>query len=272
MVKGTSIAMLTQGFRQNSPERGSSARDDVGAEGRRRKEGPMMTCLKHKAAVAGLVCAFVLIFSPPGAQATEFKFKDAGDTGACGAAIGDREAVAEIEQHNGVTTVEIRVSNAQPRKLWTVWLFLHGTSPLALMPDGSTPMPITPLVSPTSGTINALAEVTPTDRINHKVFDIVGISGTSGTTDLSMVGNGFETPLGNGGRTFTLDFPLIKGAYPFQDYNPTLSPVPILHDTKPCKDCTHTLVIASHCGDGEMHGLVPGSPGEFERAFELALH
>jgi len=71
---------------------------------------------------------------------------------------------------------------------------------------------------------------------------------------------------GNGSFFIELDFPIINGAYPFQNFEgfdaaderfkveqPSIPPVAIAMSGVP-----FTMRVASHCIDGLGHGLLPG--------------
>lgn len=83
----------------------------------------------------------------------------------------------------------------------------------------------------------------------------------------SVQPNGAQTDEhGNASFLMKLDFPLVGGAYPFHRFpgfdptdarlpaaNPAIRPVAI-----PGRQAPYNVLIASHCGDGIGHGLLPG--------------
>jgi hypothetical protein len=143
----------------------------------------------------------------------------------CGGNYDDARARLFLHQRQGMTWVLIRVDNAAPNTFWTVWLKLDKPSPI-------TGAGAAPLANPSD--IPALQAATPPNP---------------GSTDLV---NGFWTNhFGRGWFYIKLDYPVIKGAFQFQENDASHARVAI-------GDTDFTLRIASHCFDGVGHGLLPG--------------
>ncbi|MEM7132324.1 MAG: hypothetical protein AAF702_38835 [Chloroflexota bacterium] len=159
----------------------------------------------------------------------------------------DAAATLEIRQGAGMSTVAIEVSNVRPNTYYTMWLRLLGEDVNGVKFGGNPLMgiPGTPLVP--SDYLDEMLEAvsTPTDA---------GIHGFHSGED------------GNGSLYLELDFPIINGAYPFQNFEgfdasderfkleqPSIPPVAIAMVGAP-----FTLRLASHCTDGMGHGLLPG--------------
>jgi len=157
------------------------------------------------------------------------------------------KATLEILQGVSTSRVTVEVSNARPNTLYTLWLRLRGEDASGNAFGGSplTGIPGTPLI-PTSELSDALT-----------VF----------ASPSARAKNGFHTDEdGNGSITIDLDFPIVKGAYPFDKFegfdagderypleSPSAIPVAIVGPGGP-----FTLRLASHCVDGLSHGLVAG--------------
>ena len=66
--------------------------------------------------------------------------------------------------------------------------------------------------------------------------------------------NGFYTvKKGKGKLEVVLNFPIYNGAYPFQEFDSSLTPVPIRTVDM---DDLRVISIVSHCKDNRGHGLV----------------
>ncbi len=161
----------------------------------------------------------------------------------------DAKATLSIEQTGVQTVVSIEMTGVKPNSYYTMWLRLKGTD-AAGNDFGGNPIlgiPGTPLI-PSSELDEALGFTGPG---NAKV----GLS------------NGFWSDKnGNAIFTTTVDFPLIGGAYPFQNFegfdptderfpleNPMAVPVAVVTEGAP-----FTLRVASHCQSNVNYGLFPG--------------
>ena len=165
----------------------------------------------------------------------------------------DAKATLEIEQMGASSTVTIEMSGVKPNMYYTMWLRLQTTDHEgnAVNSNPLIGIPGTPLI-PSTELDEAL---TFTGQGNAKV----GLS------------NGFWSDVnGNALFTTTLDFPIIGGAYPFQNFEgfdptdarlnspfkndaPQAIPVAIANSGAP-----FTLRVASHCQSNINYGLFPG--------------
>lgn len=161
--------------------------------------------------------------------------------------MGYPDASAELTYSlaNGATDVEINVSNAAPDEFFSIWMLLDGESPL-------TGLPVVPLASVSD--IESLAMSTPDDALTSTAKSL-GLEGDDGSGSTSGP-NGFFTDA-NGDATFfiTLDYPLVDGgAFPFDEFHPSLSPAPLGSSPFLLNTLLHT--------DGLGYGLFPdGGPG-----------
>ncbi len=156
----------------------------------------------------------------------------------CGGTFDDAKATLVFKQVEGRTRMKIVVRDAKPDFGYTVWVKLFGTSPL-------TGAPFTPVCNPSD-----LADLATTTPDTELLTDELG-DGDDGTGSTEAV-NGFYTD-GNGDGVFEidLDFPMLRGAYQFQEA--TSFPPEALGDDP------FIIAIASHCTDERFHGLVPGT-------------
>jgi len=165
----------------------------------------------------------------------------------------DRKATMTIEQSGATSKVFIEMTGVKPNQYYTMWLRLLGTDAQGNKYGGNPliGIPGTPLI-PSTELDEAL---TFTGKGNAK----------EGLT------NGFwSDERGNATFSTTLDFPIISGAYPFQNFEnfdvsdarftspfqdtaPMPIPVAIANTGAP-----FTLRIASHCGINKNFGLFPG--------------
>ena len=159
----------------------------------------------------------------------------------CGGEYPDAEAQMWLRQQNGKTNIVIRVRNAPANALFTVWLKLTEPNPL-------TGAGVTALADPAM--IPELAIVTPDSVLTGIAHDL-GLMGDDGTGG-DQVANSFRTDEnGRGEFRIRLNFPVMKGAYQFNELHEDLAPVAI--DNMP-----FTLRLATHCVDDMAHGLVAG--------------
>jgi hypothetical protein len=161
----------------------------------------------------------------------------------------DAKATLGIEQVGASSVVTIEMTGVKPNMYYTMWLRLLGEDAAGNTYGGNPILgiPGTPLI-PSFELDEALSF---TGQGNAKV----GLS------------NGFWSDE-NGNAIFitTLDFPIIGGAYPFQNFegfdasderfpleNPRAIPVAII-----TKGAPFTLRVASHCQSNVNYGLFPG--------------
>lgn len=157
----------------------------------------------------------------------------------------DASAVLTYSLANGSTGIEVNVSNAAPNQYYSIWLKLNGASPL-------TGIDVVPLAGVSD--IASLALSTPDEMLSPTAKSL-GLVGDDGSGAASGP-NGFLTDAnGDATASLTLDFPLVEGgALPFNEFHPSLSPVPL--------GATPFLLNALIHSDGVGHGLFPdGGPG-----------
>ncbi len=144
-----------------------------------------------------------------------------------------RATIRVRERRNGTTRVVIRVRNAAPNRLHTVWLKLDGASPIT--GAGATPA---------AGACD--------------LEDIIDNADTQ-----SAVGaNAFYTnDRGHAVVRITLDFRLSEGVFPFSLHDDSLGDVAI-------GNAPFTFRVISRCADDLQHGLVPGP---HEPTFQVSL-
>ena len=167
----------------------------------------------------------------------------------CGGTYDHAKAKITYEQRGGKTHVYIRVKKTVPNTFWTVWLRTDtgSTSPL-------TGMPITALANP--GDVGGLVKYTAHDRLTQEALDL-GLQGDDGTGTAVDVANGFWTDRwGYGEFRAKLDYPLVKGAFQWQEFDSSLARSAI--GTAPFR-----VRVVSHCVDQVGHGLLPGIPPRF---------
>jgi len=163
----------------------------------------------------------------------------------CGGEFPDAKAKLRISQRKGKTWLRIKVKNATPNTLFTVWLRLAAANPL-------TDSTVWPLSNPSDA--SDLASKTPhaslTDVAKDPPLDLSGDDG-SGSDELA---NGFFTnESGRGKFVIHLEYPLVKGAFQFHEIDDTLKPIATSDSP------SFRLRLASHCDDDNVgHGFVPG--------------
>lgn len=165
----------------------------------------------------------------------------------------DRKATMTIEQSGATSKVNIEMTGVKPNQYYSMWLRLLGTDAEGNNYGGNPliGIPGTPLL-PSTELDEAL---TFTGKGNARE----GLS------------NGFwSDENGNALFSTTLDYPIIGGAYPFQNFEnfdatdprftspfqdtaPMPVPVAIVNTGAP-----FTLRVASHCMDNKNYGLFPG--------------
>lgn len=159
-------------------------------------------------------------------------------------------------QHGGTSKVKIKIKNAIPNTLFTVWLRMKGQSHGTTF--GGSPI--------TGGGATPLAPSTSLDTL---IADWIGVGSATQP-------NGFTTNhQGKGTLIVNLDFPLEGGAYPFnnmsaatlasaQAQNPTALATPTaIVDPRQANigpgGTPFLIRMVSHCQDGLGHGVSPGN-------------
>ena len=179
----------------------------------------------------------------------------------CGASSGLQSATVEASQSGSSSKVEIEVRNARPDTVYTVWLRMNGTGPGdengAGGNSGGSPM--------TGGGATPLAPGSALDGLLHYSPPNAG----SGDPTNGFVTDGY----GNADFEIELDFPLIGGAYPFQNASTEAvqalrdagsswplvrKPHPVANPTDPNISAGFLMRVISHCTDQVGHGLSPG--------------
>ena len=225
----------------------------------------MATCLRQTGLLLSMtvVSLFVWGVSPSHAQTTEttvvtqlskitgqFENVVVEETG-CGLSSTwpDSSADVSIKQSDGRTRVTIRVHDTVPDVFWTAWVGLVEGSPLTVNGRGRMPgMPMVPMDA-----VNDLAASTHDRSLDDAIFPVGTGDNGEGSAD---VPNGFWTDAdGNGKLKIEVDFPIIKGAFPFHELNDDLLD-PIAIGTRPSGP--FTIRVVSHCLDNVVHGLFPG--------------
>jgi len=163
----------------------------------------------------------------------------------CRGEFANAKAKLRISQRKGKTWLRIKVRDATPDTFFTVWLRLANANPLT----GST---VWPLSNPSDAL--DLASKTPDSALTAQAkappLNLTGDDG-SGSDALS---NGFFTDeSGHGKFVIHLDYPLVKGAFQFQEIDDTLKAIATSNSP------SFRLRLASHCDDDDVgHGFVPG--------------
>jgi hypothetical protein len=190
--------------------------------------------------VSWLVASAMLLAASDHASGLTFSM----DTVYAGPGYPDAGAELTYCLTNGSTGVEINVSNAAPNQYYSIWLKLDGVSPL-------TGIGVVPLAGVSD--LASLALSTPDEKLTPTAKSL-GLVGDDGSGAASGP-NGFFTD-GNGDATssLTLDFPLVEGGvFPFDEFDPGLSPVPLGSSPFLLNTLSHTDQVA--------HGLFPdGGP------------
>lgn len=166
----------------------------------------------------------------------------------CGGTYDDAQARIWVRQRDGKTHLKIHVTKSVPDTLWTIWLRLDQPSEL-------TGAPITALAN--SHDTAALAAITPAGNLTQTANDL-GLKGDDGSGSKHAANVFWTDRWGNGSYYAKLDYPLVKGAFQFNEFDATLArnaigdgPLgPVAHGVR--------LRLASHCFDQRAHGLVPG--------------
>ena len=177
----------------------------------------------------------------------------------------DARATLSLFQIDGGTLLSITVEDARPNTLYSVWLRVVANPLTGAI---SAPMVPTPV-------IEELVAVTPDAGLNRNpdfspfVFpEGVGDDGAGEENPL----NGFRTDNeGNGSLRLLLDFPVLKGAYPFQKADLSAFGIELTAmeaDSAPVAFKARPFTVVSHCPDDRGHGLlnrVPDDPMTFDQ-------
>lgn len=165
----------------------------------------------------------------------------------CGGYYDEARARIYLREREGKTRMWITVKNAVPNTLFTVWLKLVKNPDY---PNGSplTGAKVTAAVDPVD--IPLLASATPDDQLTETAMDL-GLVGDNGYGAPDLPNAFYTDARGNGNIRLALDYPITKGAYPFQSFDESLSPLAF-------DNAAFTVRVASHCEDQLAHGLIPG--------------
>jgi len=160
-------------------------------------------------------------------------------------------AALEIKQKGSTSEVEVEVEGAAPNTLFTVWLRIKGKNGLNSLGSPLTGGGATPLAP--GSALDGLNAISPW-------IDPAGApsSANSFTTDAN----------GDAEFEIDLDFPVVRGAYPFQmtatsrpghEGHPNVATA-IADPREPGQGSTAFLIrVVSHCTDSASHGLSPAT-------------
>lgn len=156
----------------------------------------------------------------------------------------DATATLKIEQEGSGSVAKIKIKDAVPDTLFTVWMRIKGG---AGYNDGGSPWTgggATPLCSGTN------------------YADLLAISPGVDPAGADSSCNSFTTnSKGKGETTIALNFPVVGGAYPFQQSetgDPSHVPTAIV-DPRTGNGGPFLLRVISHCTDNASHGLSPAT-------------
>ena len=167
----------------------------------------------------------------------------------------DASGIIKIMQSSGTTKVKIKLKNARPDTHYTAWIRLKGTS--HGLTFGGSPI--------TGGGATPLAAGTELDSLADD-----WLAGAVGNDD-GGANSFFTNSNGKAKATFDLDFPLVGGAYPFNELThekhleimaakgTAFVPAPTaIVDPRDDRVAGPFLIrVVSHCQDGHSHGLSP---------------
>jgi hypothetical protein len=172
----------------------------------------------------------------------------------------DAPASLHVEQAGDQSVAKIKVRNAVPDTVFTVWMRMAGNGP-----DGS-------VISPSPMTGGGATPLAPGSALDGLFHYTPPFAGSSNPT------NGFTTDKkGNANFSIALDFPVVGGAYPFQresadavaDWQAVRAangqgpapgerrPSPVVNPADPDISGPFLLRVISHCTDQLGHGLSP---------------
>lgn len=153
-------------------------------------------------------------------------------------------ATLKVEQVGNSSTAKVQVKNAVPDTLFTVWMRVKGG---AGFNAGGSPW--------TGGGATPLCSGTNYD-------DLLAISPGVDPAGADSSCNSFTTDKnGNANTSISLNFPLVGGAYPFQQSgtgDPGHVPTAIV-DPRTGNGGPFMLRVISHCTDQASHGLSPAT-------------
>ncbi len=185
----------------------------------------------------------------------------------------DATAQVQIKQQDDKTHLKIKIHNAAPDKLWTVW-FIHAAIGVHPLRNGFSP--VTAMANPSE--IAELIGGTPHENLILSLDDFGDRSGTGQGNHAGFPNapNAFFTDSnGNGKFDKVLDFPVIKGAYPYQETAFFIKDA-FGVDVTGMQPAPNTVIpniariaIVSHCVDDAAHGLESYTD---ERWFQLRVN
>jgi hypothetical protein len=219
------------------------------------------------AAAIGTMCASSAVFAKPGSDvlSDDLSRRPAGSQSGSGDTVEancggpDYQGATgrlNISQSEGSSTVNVEIEDAVPNTHFTVWVRIKGG---AGFNDAGSPW--------TGGGATPLCSGT-----DHAVLNANSPwNNPAGTTDLLC--NSFMTDgNGDGTLTSTVNFPVVGGAYPFQQAGGASSrpghdghadvPTAIV-DPRTGTGGPFMIRVVSHCTDNSNHGLSPGTREAF---------
>ncbi len=159
----------------------------------------------------------------------------------CGGEYADASGKIWVTDVPGGTNVKVQIDDVVPSTFFTVWLKLDGGSDL-------TGAGVTALAD--TDEIAELGAATPAVVLKQPALD-AGIVGDAGQGTTDQVNGFWSNHNGKAVANFSVDFPVSKGAYQFQEFDSALT-------RKAVGTAPFTLRVVSHCVDQVGHGLVPG--------------
>ena len=176
----------------------------------------------------------------------------------------DATATLKVEQEGTGSFVKVKVRDAVPNTVFTVWLRIQGGDGWNRDVNGFAGSPLT------GGGATPLIPGTLLDALAHYSPWADPATGMPQGSDNPT--NGFVTDhKGNGSFSIALDFPLVGGSYPFykavtpeatrpgREGRPRVGYAIPTPETSP--GTPFLLRVISHCQDGYGHGLLPSVPG-----------
>ncbi len=182
-------------------------------------------------------------------------------------------AQVQIKQKDDKTHLKIKVHNAAPDKLWTVW-FIHAQVGVHPLKNGFSP--VTAMANPSE-----IVELIGSTAHENLIPSLEPFGDQSGTGQGNHTGspnapNAFFTDSqGNGTFDKVLDFPVIKGAYPYQETASFIEDAfgVVIAGMTPAPNTVipnvARIAIVSHCVDDAAHGLDSYTD---ERWFQLRVN
>ncbi len=170
-------------------------------------------------------------------------------------------AKLHVRQVGNSSTVDIKVKNAVPFTVFTVWLRMRGNGPGDAMGNNTS-------IGPSPMTGGGATPLLSGHALDMALFESPPFPGTP------TPANGFTTNSnGNAHFSIDLDFPVIGGSFPFQLASqgavqalitagstwPLIRiPSPIVNPADPNISAPFLMRVASHCLDQLGHGLSAG--------------